>query len=154
MRTYIIIIAILLVFGAIQFIRPERNLATVESRYDVFYLTETNSELIRTVKMACYDCHSDRTAYPWYASIAPVSWLIGQHVKNGKRHLDFSRWTVYDKQERISKLLEIKEVLQQAEMPPSIYLLMHSDAKLSGPQRSMIIQWADSLSEQIQLSLN
>ncbi|MBK9292372.1 MAG: heme-binding domain-containing protein [Bacteroidetes bacterium] len=154
MRKYVIIIAILLVFGAMQFVRPERNLATVESRYDVFYLTETNPELVRTVKMACYDCHSDRTTYPWYASVAPVSWMIAQHVKNGKKHLDFSQWTVYDKEKRLHKLQEIKEVLQQAEMPPAAYLLMHSEAKLSGAQRSMIIHWADSLSAQIQLSLN
>ncbi|HMM11793.1 MAG TPA: heme-binding domain-containing protein [Bacteroidales bacterium] len=154
MRKYIVIIVILFVFGIIQFIRPERNLATVESRYDVFYLTETNPELVRLVKTACYDCHSDRTAYPWYASIAPVSWMIGQHVKDGKKHLDFSKWLVYDKEERLHHLREIKEVLQEAEMPPAIYLLMHSEAKLSGPDRSMIIQWADSLGAQIQLSLN
>lgn len=154
MRKYIIIIAILLVLGAMQLIRPERNLATVESRYDVFYLTETNPELVRTVKMACYDCHSDRTAYPWYASIAPISWMIANHVKDGKKHLNFSQWTVYDKEERMHNLREIKEVLEKAEMPPSSYLLMHSEAKLSGPQRQMIIQWADSLSTQIQMSLN
>lgn len=154
MRKYVIIIVFLFVIGAIQFIRPERNLATVESRYDIFYLTETNPELVRTVKMACYDCHSDRTAYPWYASIAPVSWMIGQHVKNGKKHLDFSKWTVYEKPDRIHMLNEIKEVLQQAEMPPAVYLLMHSEAKLSDSQRSMIIQWADSLSAQLQISLN
>lgn len=154
MRKYVIIIVFLFIIGAIQFIRPERNLATVESRYDIFYLTETNPELVRTVKMACYDCHSDRTAYPWYASIAPVSWMIGQHVKNGKKHLDFSNWTVYEKPDRIHMLKEIKEVLQQAEMPPAVYLLMHSEAKLSDSQRSMIIQWADSLSTQLQISLN
>jgi len=154
MRKYVIIIVFLFVIGAIQFIRPERNLATVESRYDIFYLTETNPELVRTVKMACYDCHSDRTAYPWYASIAPVSWMIAQHVKNGKKHLDFSRWTVYDKQERLHKLNDIREVLKLAEMPPAAYLLMHSEAKLSDSQRSMIIQWADSLSAQIQVGLN
>ncbi len=154
MRKYVIIIVFLFVIGAIQFIRPERNLATVESRYDIFYLTETNPELVRAVKMACYDCHSDRTAYPWYASIAPVSWMIGQHVKNGKKHLDFSKWTVYEKPDRIHMLNEIKEVLQQAEMPPAVYLLMHSEAKLSDSQRSMIIQWADSLSAQLQISLN
>lgn len=154
MRKYIIIISIILIFGAIQLIRPERNLATVESRYDVFYLTETNPELVRVVKTACYDCHSDRTNYPWYASIAPVSWMIARHVKEGKSHLNFSQWNVYSKDERVHLLREIKEVLQKAEMPPASYLLMHNEAKLSGPQRSMIVQWADSLSVELRLSLN
>lgn len=154
MRKYVILIALLILLGAIQFIRPERNLATVESRYDVFYMTETNPELVRTLKMACYDCHSDRTTYPWYASIAPVSWMIAQHVKEGKEHLNFSQWMTYTKDEQLHQLREISEVLQWAKMPPSSYLLMHREAKLTGPERRVIITWADSLSKQIQLSLN
>lgn len=32
------------------------------------------------VMEACYDCHSNRTDWPWYSYVAPVSWLVTYDV--------------------------------------------------------------------------
>lgn len=39
---------------------------------------------------ACYACHSNETAWPWYSSIAPVSWLMQRDVEQGRAKLNFS----------------------------------------------------------------
>lgn len=41
---------------------------------------------------ACYDCHSNQTVWPWYASVGPASWLIQRDVDVGRRKLNFSEW--------------------------------------------------------------
>ena len=43
-------------------------------------------------RAACYDCHSNETKYPWYASIAPVSWLVYHDINEGRDNLNFSTW--------------------------------------------------------------
>jgi mono/diheme cytochrome c family protein len=44
-------------------------------------------------RQACFDCHSNETAWPAYASIAPVSWLVQHDVDEGRAALNFSEWT-------------------------------------------------------------
>ncbi len=43
-------------------------------------------------KDACFDCHSNETVWPWYAKIAPSSWLLAQDVDEGRSALNFSEW--------------------------------------------------------------
>src|SRR5579871_263283 len=65
---------------------------------------------------SCNDCHSDQTRWPWYSNVAPVSWVITQHVMNGRRHLNFSEWlrsdvddpAEYTRQKLVSACRELK----------------------------------------------
>ena len=41
---------------------------------------------------ACYDCHSNETQWPWYARIAPISWVLAYDVIEGREALNFSEW--------------------------------------------------------------
>jgi hypothetical protein len=43
-------------------------------------------------KQACFDCHSNETEWPAYASIAPASWLVQRDVNDGRAVLNFSEW--------------------------------------------------------------
>lgn len=144
-KKQLIILIVLLVFGLIQFIRPERNLQTNPSRYDIFHKTETDPQVVMLVQQACYDCHSNRTAYPWYASIAPVSWMISQHVKDGKKHLNFSEWTLYSAEKQTHKLDEIVEVLKEREMPPGPYQWLHKEADISPAKKERLMEWINQL---------
>jgi mono/diheme cytochrome c family protein len=36
----------------------------------------------------CQDCHSNRTRWPWYAYVAPVSWLVVADVRHGREHFN------------------------------------------------------------------
>jgi heme-binding protein len=77
-------------------------------------------------KRACFDCHSNETEWPVYASIAPVSWLVQHDVTEGRGVLNFSEW--HRSQEKAKDASE--EVLQR-EMPPATYRFVHAHARLS-----------------------
>ncbi|MCA9492112.1 MAG: heme-binding domain-containing protein [Myxococcales bacterium] len=77
-------------------------------------------------KRACFDCHSNETVYPVYASVAPFSWLVADHVEEGRGKLNFSE---FDRPQREAH--EAGEVVSEGEMPPGYYTLLHPSARLS-----------------------
>lgn len=83
-------------------------------------------------RAACFDCHSNETRYPWYSSIAPVSWLVNQDINEGRRKMNFSTG---------SKLFsdQMEEKIEKGEMPKPIYLPMHPDANLTPEQKQQLI---------------
>lgn len=85
------------------------------------------------VKAACFDCHSNETKWPWYSKIAPVSWLIAHDVDEGRAELNFSEWYEADEVD------EIAEAVDEGEMPPWYYVLMHSEADLSDSDKQLLI---------------
>lgn len=86
-------------------------------------------------KRACFDCHSHETSWPWYASIAPISWLVQHDVDEGRDHLDFSAW---DQGARHAD--DAAEEVEDGEMPPAIYLLGHPQARLDESERAALVQ--------------
>jgi cytochrome c551/c552 len=85
-------------------------------------------------KDACFDCHSNETVWPWYAKIAPSSWLLAHDVDEGRHELNFSEWGQGE-----MEVEEIAEVIEEGEMPPWYYALMHPDAKLSDSEKRTLI---------------
>lgn len=75
-------------------------------------------------KIACFDCHSNETVWPWYSYVAPLSWRSIQHVNGGRGRLNFSEWPPEETD-------EIVEVVLEGEMPTTDYMLLHPDARLS-----------------------
>lgn len=144
-RSQIVLVVFIVLLIAIQFIRPERNIENNPSRYDIFHKTGQPAEITAIVQSTCYDCHSNRTAYPWYASVAPVSWIIADHVKEGKDHLNFSAWKLLDKSQQQHALEEIVEVLEKQEMPLKPYQWLHSDATMTAEKSAQIINWAKEM---------
>ena len=65
------------------------------------------SEVGSTLARACGDCHSNQTSLPWYGHVAPVSWWIKSHVREGREELNFSEWTRYSALERHNELESI-----------------------------------------------
>ena len=45
--------------------------------------------IMAVLRNSCYDCHSNETRWPWYSRVAPLSWRIAQHVREGRGHLNF-----------------------------------------------------------------
>ena len=41
---------------------------------------------------ACYDCHSNETAWLWYSRIAPISRILAWDGREGRAELNFSTW--------------------------------------------------------------
>jgi len=129
-----IVLVVLLV--AMQFVPIERTNPPVESDVAV------PAELKTVLQHACYNCHSNETTWPWYARVAPISFLIANDVKEGRRQVNFSIWGQYTESRRARKLKEIREQVEGNKMPQWYYLLVHPDAKLSAGDKEMIVRWA------------
>lgn len=139
---------LILVVIVIQFFRPEKNNSPV-STDDLIFNVQIPNGVKRTLVNACYDCHSNQTRYPWYSNIAPVSWLLANHIKEGKAHLNFSEWKKYSKREQISHLSDICEVVENGEMPLKGYAFMHSDAIILEYQVKELCAWTEEAAKTI-----
>lgn len=92
---------------------------------------------------ACYDCHSNRTRWPWYSSVAPISWRIQRHVVEGREKLNFTALATGDEQMSESAG-EAGEAVSKRKMPPADYLLMHPEAWLSDAERRALADGLDA----------
>lgn len=88
-------------------------------------------------RRACFDCHSNETRWPWYSSVAPVSWLLQHDVDEGRDDLNFSEWN-----RPYEEAGEAAETVLNQTMPPRMYVLLHPEANLTAAQRR---QLADGL---------
>jgi hypothetical protein len=95
------------------------------------------------LRRACYNCHSNETRWPWYAHLAPVSWLVIRDVDRGRKHINFSTWDKYadDPETVIRKLRNIDKVMHDGSMPLWYYLPAHSEARLSDADRQVLEDW-------------
>ena len=132
----IIFLLLAITFVGIQFIEVERTNPLVTA--DINAPTE-----IKTIfRTSCYDCHSNETVWPWYSKIAPVSWLVSNDVKDGRKHLNFSEWEKLYSEKRAKLKKEIWDEVNKDEMPLDIYTYLHPSAKLEMIQKDMIKKWA------------
>jgi hypothetical protein len=84
---------------------------------------------------ACFDCHSNTTRWPWYSTVAPVSWFVQRHVDDGRRVLNFSEW-----QRPQEEASESAETILEGEMPLRGYSLLHASARLSPAESQALAQ--------------
>jgi inorganic triphosphatase YgiF len=106
-------------------------------------------EVVGPMQRACYDCHSNETRWPWYAEVAPVSWLVARDVDEGRREVNFSAWDTYATKKLRNKLKECAEEIDEGEMPPWYYTLVHSEARLSATEKAALRQWFASEREKL-----
>ncbi|WP_028663818.1 heme-binding domain-containing protein [Runella zeae] len=140
-----ILIGLGIVLVAIQFVRPERNLSD-DRTYDVSTKYAVPEDVKQILAVACNDCHSNKTEYPWYANIQPVAWFLDHHVTDGKRHLNFSNFTSRSVAYQNHKFEETIEMVKEGEMPLAsyTYLGLHAGANLTDQQKQSLINWAQA----------
>lgn len=140
-----ILIALFAIFLIIQFFRPEKNNSN-DLTHDVSKKYELPEEVNKILTVACNDCHSNRTEYPWYANVQPVAWWLNDHVVDGKKHLNFSDFTQLPIAVQNHKFEEVIEVIEENEMPLAsyTYLGLHKEANLNAEQKEALLNWAKS----------
>jgi hypothetical protein len=84
------------------------------------------------MRRACMDCHSNETVWPWYANIAPISWLVVHDVNEGRQQMNLSTGHHIEAREMIREI-------QRGTMPKSIYLPLHPEANLSDSEKADLI---------------
>ena len=137
-----ILIVIVIALVAIQFVRPDRNIASQVSSSDISGVVSMPDPVKALLENACYDCHSNNTRYPWYANIQPTGWWLAGHIKEAKGDLNFSEFGGYEQRKQLSKLEGIAAVVEEDIMPLRSYKLMHKDARLSTNEKNLLIDWA------------
>lgn len=140
MKTKILLVVLLLLLG-IQLVPADRSNPADHAPPNV------PPELSAILERACFDCHSNRTRWPWYSRIAPVSWLVSRDVREGREHLNFSRWGTLTAREQAHLREEIAEEVAEGEMPPWFYTPLHPGAKLSDSDREVLFAWCGTRGE-------
>lgn len=145
-----ILVGLVVVVVAIQFIRPKANSAAQSSTKDDFVVMYSPPAEIRQIlAVACYDCHSNTTRYPWYAQIQPTGWWLASHINDGKAALNFSEFGTYAAKKQARKLSQISDQLTEHTMPLGSYTWIHRDARLTEAQIKTVSDWMDDLHDKI-----
>lgn len=136
-----ILLWVLLVFGLIQLIPVDRTNKPLDTTKDFGEVVNVPPSVKKMLVTSCYDCHSNQVNYPAYAYIAPFSWSIRSHIKEGREHVNFSEWTSYNSEQKEHILEEVIEVTENKEMPFKGYLPLHPEANLTDAQRKDIADY-------------
>jgi hypothetical protein len=91
---------------------------------------------------ACFDCHSNQVNYPWYSYVAPVSWLVAHDIEEARLKVNFSEWDL-PQREALASIEQIEE----KQMPLSIYLPLHPEARLTDAERQELVRGLEATFE-------
>lgn len=144
-----IALLLIIVLVGIQFIPTKHNYSNEILKSDFSNIFDTPSNIEHLLEKSCYDCHSNTTNYPWYNKIQPFGWLMENHIKKGKKELNFSEFGSYSKRKQKNKLKAINSQIKNDEMPLLSYTLLHRDAKLSKNDKEQIIIWITKLRDSL-----
>ncbi|MGV3685083.1 MAG: heme-binding domain-containing protein [Daejeonella sp.] len=148
-RIKIGLIALLVILIAIQFIQPPRNQNVLVSTAGITSIVRVPDDVQSILKSSCYDCHSNTTRYPWYATIQPGAWWMASHVEEGKAELNFDDFGNYSKRRQLSKLKAIQGSIEDESMPLPSYTFIHRDAGLSKTDQIRLKNWIETARNEI-----
>ena len=100
-----------------------------------------SEEARRLATAACYDCHSNEPQLAWFDRIAPGSWLVARHVRDGRRQVNFSEW------DREQESDDYADELEDGEMPPASYAWAHPAARLDPGEKATLLAALERLEE-------
>ena len=133
-----ILLGLLVAIVAIQFVPVDRANPPVDEALEL----DAPPEVQAILERSCYDCHSNRTSWPFYSYIAPISWLVAHDVEEGREEMNLSEWYAMPAQRQIKLRHEIADEVLEEEMPLPIYLITHSDARISENQKQLLKEWS------------
>ena len=129
------------VIVAVQLIRPARTNPPTDPSRTLAASLPLPPAAQAVLERSCRDCHSNDTRWPWYSNVAPVSWMLIDHVNSGRRHFNYSEWAGYAPEKSRKVLHDICEETQQGSMPVGSYTLIHRDARLSDADVQTLCAW-------------
>lgn len=135
---------LVLVLFLIQLYRPTKN-SSAEISQNSITNVEVPEYIQSILEVSCYDCHSNNTNYLWYHNIAPVSWVVAHHIKEGKEHVNFDEWTMYNTNQKEHIVEEMIETIESREMPLVGYIKLHREAVISDADNLKLLDWIHSL---------
>jgi hypothetical protein len=124
-----------------QFIPVARTNPPGDAAQTISATTPIPPNVTSILDRSCQDCHSSQTVWPWYSHVAPVSWLVANHVNEGRSELNLSAWVLYTARRKDRKLKEICEQVTKGKMPLGTYTFLHPQSNLSDPDKKILCDW-------------
>ena len=143
-----ILATVILAVVGMQFVQPDRTNPRVAPSASL--LIGTPPEITALLDRSCRDCHSNDTRWPLYSYVAPMSWLVADHVSHGRDHFNYSEWTAYDSDDQDKLLGAMCSLTQRDRMPLPSYRLIHRGAKLSPDDVKTLCAWSDKMRDTLQ----
>ena len=127
------------VFLGMQFV-PTATMPKTSETTGIHMVQIVNPQVGAILDRSCQDCHSSHTTWPWYSRVAPMSWIVSKHVREGREILDFSDWA--NRPRSADERMLICDAVSDGRMPLPEYTLIHRNAKLSKRDVELICKWA------------
>lgn len=139
-----IAIGIAVIFVAIQFVRIDKANPPIDPSKTIENTMNVPADVQQILARSCNDCHSNKSVYPWYSNVAPVSWWLKDHIDEARRELNVSEWGTYTNKKKEHKLEEICSETRSHAMPLPSYLWVHGDAALTESDINTLCTWTDA----------
>lgn len=144
------LIILLIAFIVIQFIRPSKNASPEITANQIEAKHQMPENVQEILKVSCYNCHSNTSHNPWYWYVQPIAWVLDNHIKEGKRELNFSTFSTYPAWRRYKKFKEIDKEVKSGDMPIYSYTLLHRNAVLNAGEKLAIENWVISSKKEME----
>lgn len=125
----------------IQAFRPSRTNPPIDPKQEIAAVMHVDTGVQSILDRSCNDCHSNRTVWPWYSQVAPISWGVASDVSDGRRHMNFSEWGTYPAYKQQDLLDKACKLVTQHDMPPFTYNLIRAANRPTNSDRQAICTW-------------
>ena len=143
-----VLLVLLVICIIIQFFRPVKNLSG-DTTHDISKNYVVSADVHAILIKACYDCHSNKTRYPWYAEAQPIAWWMADHIQEAKRKINFNEFSSYRIAKQFKKLEDCMDEVKDGSMPLPSYTLIHQNAILTDAEKSTFTNWCNSVRDSI-----
>ena len=125
-------------------VKPETSSRSSEEQLYA-YINNKYQSVRPILQKHCYNCHSDKTRYPWYYKFPLVRSIIDDDIKEAREQMDLSAdFPFSGKHSQLEFLVKIQEEILEGDMPPWNYRLMHISSSIDGDERDSLFVWLDS----------
>ena len=98
------------------------------------------------LQKSCFDCHSNETRITWLQKLPVAAWMVQSDVSGARSVLNFTEWNKYTPMEQDGLIYLAVNAAVNNQMPPSDFLWIHPDAKLTNEDKTVLSNWLQSLS--------
>lgn len=135
-------VSILVLLFLLAFVHPFGNARVADPGKQLMSSAEIGTPVLEVLQRSCQNCHSEKTTWPVYSHMAPISWLIEKDVQDGRSHWNMSKWDHYSLDDREHILSQIGPMVRNKQMPLPKYLLLHPEARLNDADAELLYQWS------------
>ncbi len=116
---------------------PESRLATIETDDPLL------ADALAVLEKKCVHCHTSEVQLPWYGGFPIANQIVMHDITEGMKHADYIRDFFPATPGPVSEvaLAKIEYVVDQSNMPPPPYLLMHWNHFLTRADKDALMAW-------------